>query len=228
MGLLLGFAPFIVFALAEKILGAAPALFSAALTSVALLLRDRLRGQREINLLEAASALMFGVLALWVMWHGSEPWSVWRVRLWVDGGLVLIVLLGMAVGRPFTLAYARRRVSVEVARQPAFLRGNQIVAGAWAVAFAVLTAADLLMVLRPESQTWIAVGLTLGALSAAAWFSRWFPSRAKRRALTRASLRQSKPDDFDSAGGARAADSASSQSDLLKARPAGSAMERRP
>ena len=182
MGALLGFLPFIVFALAERSLGVVPGLAGAALVSVALLLRDRLRGQRELNILEAGSALLFGALTAWALLAGTDGWSVWRVRLWVDGGLTLVALLGMALRRPFTLPYARRQVSAQAAASPAFLRTNQIISGVWALAFAVLGAADLLMVLRPQTPLQVGVGLTLAALAAAAWFTRWYPARVRARA----------------------------------------------
>jgi hypothetical protein len=185
MGALLGFLPFVVFALAERSLGVVPGLAGAALVSVALLLRElmsaRSRGEREINILEAGSALLFGALTAWALLAGTENWSVWRVRLWVDGGLMLVVLFGMALRRPFTLPYARRQVSAQVAASPAFLRTNQIISGAWALAFAVLSAADLQMVLRPQTPLQVGVGLTLAALAGAAWFTRWYPARVRAR-----------------------------------------------
>ena len=182
MGALLGFLPFIVFALVERSLGVVPGLAGAALVSVALLLRDRLRGQRELNILEAGSALLFGALTAWALLAGTDGWSVWRVRLWVDGGLTLVVLLGMALRRPFTLPYARRQVSAQAAASPAFLRTNQVISGVWALAFAVLSGVDLLMLLRPQMPLQVGVGLTLAALAGAAWFTRWYPARVRARA----------------------------------------------
>ncbi len=183
MGMLLGFAPFIVFALVEKLAGALPGLVGAALVSIALLLRDRLRGEHAPNVLEAGSALLFTMLAVLAWRQGAQEWTLWRVRLWVDGGLLLVVLLGMLLQRPFTLQYARRQVSPEVARRPAFLRVNLLLSGVWALAFAVLAATDLLMVLRPATDAWVAVALTVGAMGAAAWFTVWYPRRLRAAAL---------------------------------------------
>lgn len=185
MGALLGFLPFIVFALGERVLGLVPALVGAAAVSLALLLRERMRGQREVNVLEAGSAVLFGALAVWVGSGGGAGGSVWWVRAWVDGGLTLVVLLGMTLGRPFTLTYARRQVSAQVAAGATFMRTNQCISGVWALAFAVLTAVDLLMVLRPATPLGVGTGLTLGALAAAAWFTRWYPARVRARALAR-------------------------------------------
>lgn len=92
----------------------------------------------------------------------------------VDGGLLLIVLASIAAGRPFTLHHARLRVSADVERSARFLHTNKILSGAWALAFAVLAAVDLLMVTHPDTPGRLAIGSTLAALAAAAWFTKTY------------------------------------------------------
>jgi hypothetical protein len=181
MGALLGFAPFIGFALVENMWDVVPGVAAGALISIALLVFDRLKGQRDVNILEAGSAVMFTVLTGLAFANGGGAWSLWRVRLWVDGGLLLIVLGSIAAGRPFTLHHARRRVSAEVARSARFLRTSNILSGAWALAFAFLVAADLLMVLHPETPVRIAIGVAVAALAAAAWFTKSYTTRVRNQ-----------------------------------------------
>lgn len=181
MGAFMAFAPFIAFSLVEKTAGPVPGLAAGALMSVALLVRDRLRGQREINILEMGSALMFGSLAVLALIGDPEAWTLWRVRLWVDTGLLLIVAFSLAVRRPFTMHHARRRVSPDVARTAAFLRANDVLSGVWALAFAGLIVADALMVWWPETPVSIAVALTLASLAGAAAFTGWYAGRLKAR-----------------------------------------------
>lgn len=70
--------------------------------------------------------MLFGGLAVWTaLAHGE--WSVVGVRLWVDAGLLAIVLISMAVGQPFTLQYARERIAQEVRNTPEFIRSNYII-----------------------------------------------------------------------------------------------------
>ena len=64
------------------------------------------------------------------------------VRLAVDGGLLVIVLVSLAIGMPFTLQYARESVPKEFWTVPLFITTNQRITAAWAAAFAVMTAAD--------------------------------------------------------------------------------------
>jgi hypothetical protein len=181
MGALLGFAPFIGFALIEKVLGIVPGLATGALISIGLLAFDRFKGQRDVNILEAGSAVMFTVLTGWASASAGDAWSLWRVRLWVDGSLLLIVLASIGAGRPFTLHHARQRVSEEVAASARFLRTNNVLSGVWALAFAGLVLVDLLMVIRPETPVRLAVWLTLAALGAAAWFTKTYTARLRSR-----------------------------------------------
>ena len=182
VGSMLAFAPFVAFALVEKLLGLLAGLVAGALVSIALLARDRLLGEREVNILEAGSALMFSGLAVLAWSGGTEAWTIWTVRLSVDSGLTLLVLFSIAIRRPFTIQHARHRVSAEIARKSAFLRANMLLSGVWALVFAVLAAADALMVLRPQTPVWIAVVMTLGALLAAFKFTISFAARRQATA----------------------------------------------
>lgn len=179
MGILLGFSPFIAFALVERLLGPTSGLAAGAAMSLGLLLRDRLRGDRDLNLLEAGSAFLFTLLTVIALTGDASAWTVWRVRLSVDLGLLLIVLFSLGIGRPFTLHEARRRLAPEVASSPAFLRGNFVLSSVWAGAFAVLTAVDAWMVLHPDASAALAVGLTLTAL-AAAFIYTWLLATGRR------------------------------------------------
>jgi hypothetical protein len=66
----------------------------------------------SVKLLETGTLLLFGGLTLLQLVMG-EQWSIADVRLRVDAGLLLIVLLTMVLGRPFSLQYARERVTPE-------------------------------------------------------------------------------------------------------------------
>src|ERR1700744_2065074 len=124
MALLLAFSPFLAFLAGEHLLGVVPALCAGCAVAVALLARERLRGARELNALEVGTAVLFGTLALAAVFMTGVAWSVGLVRLVVDCGLMLLVLAGVAAGRPFTLSIARTRATPERAASPAFLPVN--------------------------------------------------------------------------------------------------------
>ncbi len=102
MGILLAFAPFIAFALVDWLAGSTPGLIAGAVVSAALLARDWMTPGRTPKILEVGAAALFVGLALYAV-LGSASWSVIGVRVCVDAGLLAIVLVSMAVGRPFTL-----------------------------------------------------------------------------------------------------------------------------
>jgi hypothetical protein len=59
MGTLLAFAPFIVFAIVDRLIGSTAGLFAGAATSAALLLRDCLSDGRSPKVLEIGTFLLF-------------------------------------------------------------------------------------------------------------------------------------------------------------------------
>ncbi len=164
MALLLAFSPFLAFLVGEHLLGVVPALCAGCAVAVALLVRERLRGAREVNVLEAGTAVLFGALAACAASMTNVAWSVGLVRLVVDGGLMLLVLAGAAAGRPFTLAIARARVTPERAGTPAFLRLNRLVAVVWAAAFGVLAIADVVLILQPSWPLAIPIAISAAGL----------------------------------------------------------------
>jgi hypothetical protein len=148
MNLLLAFAPFIVFVIVERLVGILAGLAAGAVAAAALLMRDLVTPGRSPKLLEAGTLLLFGGLTLLQLALG-EPWSIADVRLRVDAGLLLIVLLTMVLGRPFSLQYARERVAPEHWDQPGFVRVNYVISAAWALAFGVLVVADVVIDVMP-------------------------------------------------------------------------------
>ncbi|SCK57284.1 hypothetical protein VAR608DRAFT_6033 [Variovorax sp. HW608] len=179
MQILLAFAPFIAFAALSRMVPVTLALAAAALVAIVQLLNDVARHKRSIRILEVGTALLFCGLAL-VAWSRGGAWGIAEVRFWVDGGLFLIVAFSMLIRQPFTLQYARERVSPEIAARPQFLRVNQILSGVWALAFLVLTAADHVMARMPQVPLWIGIALSVGAMVFAFWFTSWYPERQRR------------------------------------------------
>jgi hypothetical protein len=99
----------------------------------------------------------------------------------VDGGLTLIVLISIALRQPFTLQYAREKVDPALWDSPRFLRVNYVISAAWALAFAVLTLADLLMAYVPQLPHSAGIILTVLAIVAALRFTSWYPAQAARQ-----------------------------------------------
>jgi hypothetical protein len=176
--LLLAFAPFILFVLIERLAGIPAGLAAGAAASAFLVIRDLLTPGRGIKLLELGTFFLFGLLTLYALAF-NPPWSIAAVRLRVDAGLMLIVLASLALRQPFSLQYARQSVDQAHWDSPGFLHVNYVISAAWAAAFAVLVLADLMMVYVPALPHEGGVVVTLVALSAAAWFTSWYPEQRR-------------------------------------------------
>jgi hypothetical protein len=176
LGLLLAFAPFIAFAVFDRLTSSSLALWAGAATSALLLLRDVTSRGRKTKVLEVGTMLLFSGLAIYA--SALQPdWSIVSVRLRVDAGLLLIVLVTILIRRPFTLQYAREQAPREVWESSEFIRVNYVISAVWAAAFAAMVAADLLLVYRTDLPPRIGIIITILALVGAFKFTQWYPER---------------------------------------------------
>lgn len=175
LGILLAFAPFLAFALIDRLSGPTEGLIAGAVVSAALLLRDLIQG-RTAKVLEIGTAILFGGLALYAL-LGRPSWSVVGVRLVVDAGLLLIVLASLVMRRPFTLQYARERVAPELWGEPEFVRTNYVITAVWALAFAVMVVAELVLLYVPDVPPRAGIVAIVLALVGAVKFTGWYPER---------------------------------------------------
>jgi hypothetical protein len=176
MGILLGFAPFVAFAVAANVWNGETGLIVGA-GIAALLLAKELIKKRPPKILEFGTFLMFASVLAWSKIFPFDL-SVLSVRLRVDIGLLCVILISMAVGKPFTVQYARERVPAERARSPQFMKINFVITTVWALAFVCIVAADGLMLYVPSVPMRIAVAVTILALVGAYKFTGWYPSHA--------------------------------------------------
>jgi hypothetical protein len=111
----------------------------------------------------------------------APQWTVATVRLAVDAGLLAIVLVSLAIDRPFTLQYAREQVPKEFWDLPQFRAVNRLITAAWAGAFAILVAADAAAEYVSWIPIWIDVAASVAAFLAAVGFTIWYPAAVRRR-----------------------------------------------
>ena len=107
MGILLSFAPFILFVIIERLEGVKTGLLVAAFVSAALPARNFIGPRKTAKVLEIGTAILFAVLAAYAC-LSNFTWPLAGVRLCVDAGLLLVVLVSMAVRQPFTLQLCPR------------------------------------------------------------------------------------------------------------------------
>ena len=147
MALFLILAPFATFATLIMLSTVTISLAAAALVSLGLVGRDLYLG-RSLKMLAAGGMALFVAL---LGYHAlaSAELAPNTVRLAVDGGLLVIALMSIALRKPFTLQYAREIVDAETSRKPAFLRINYVLSWVWSVAFLLMLAADAIALCLP-------------------------------------------------------------------------------
>jgi hypothetical protein len=93
--------------------------------------------------------------------------------------LLLIVIVSMAIGRPFTWQSAREQVPSELWDRPEFIRTNYVITGVWALAFAAMVAAELALLYVPGMPRRLGVVAIILALVGAVKFTGWYPEGAR-------------------------------------------------
>jgi hypothetical protein len=172
-------APYGAFALLMLMTSMATGLFVSAGICLAVIAFDIMRG-RSIKLLGAGTSLIFTTLGFYQA-LSNVPLSNIGVRIAVDGGLLLVGLLSLAVRKPFTLQYAREMTDVETSSLPQFVAANYVITWVWVAAFLLMVAANLLLLNFPELPLWSEFVIALAIRNPALFFSKWYPDRRRRK-----------------------------------------------
>lgn len=177
MGILLGFAPFILFSLLTG-LSVSLALWVAFAAAFAIGIRDFLH-TKMLRLLDVVCLALFALLAIYSGFiQPSLP--VQAVRMIADIGLLLLAIISIAMRNPFTTQYARDDAPEELWNTAAFIRANYVLATVWSVAFAVMATADAYATFNKKFPLSLDVAAGLGALALAIVFTVRYPAGSRR------------------------------------------------
>jgi hypothetical protein len=179
MSILISLAPFAVCFVLMRLVSPSAGLTGALLASLVLCL-DMWRRGASVKILELGGLVLFGLLITYTLLVAPR-WSVATVRLVVDGGLLAMVLVSLAIGRPFTLQYARERVPKAFWSSPVFFATNRVITAVWAAAFAGLVVADAAAEYILAVPRWLDVATSIAVFAGAVWFTRWYPDVVRRR-----------------------------------------------
>jgi len=91
-------------------------------------------------------------------------------------------VISIAIRQPFTLQYARESVPQALWSSREFLRTNDVISAVWALAFAVLVAADFVLLTMPDLPPRFGIIATVLALVGALKFTAWYPNRDRTAA----------------------------------------------
>ena len=131
--------------------------------------------------------LVFFALATVSVVAFENMWTIRFLGVLANGALALGTWIGVCLGKPFTLDYAREHADPSLWRAPEFIRSNTIVTSVWGAAFTANTVLAwgktrhaLVSDLAYEV---LSYALLLGALA----FTSWYTKRVRaRRAATAA------------------------------------------
>ena len=154
-------------------------LFAAAAMCLAAIAHD-VRGGRSVKLLGAGSAMLFAAFGAYLA-LSHHVWSSSAVKLAVDAGILAIALASLAIGKPFTLQYAREMVDANTAQLPEFLTANYVITWAWALAIALMMTANALVICLPGLPLWSGLAMVFAARTSAVYFTRWYPEHRKAK-----------------------------------------------
>ena len=179
MNLIVGFAPFILFALLSR-LSADLALWVAFAAAFVVTIRDFVESP-SLRLLDIGSLVLFGLLAL-VRGFLDPNLSLAAVRFIAELSLFLLLAIPLVLKRPFSVDYARLDPKEAGWPQSLFLKVNYLVSSVWVVAFAVMAIADGAVTFAPELPLYASIAVSVVALAAAVTFTLRYPTLAARRA----------------------------------------------
>jgi hypothetical protein len=178
MGILLGFTPFIVFALLTG-LSVSLAIWVAFAISFALAIRD-FASTKTIRVLDGGGMILFGALAL-IAGFIAPSLSMQALRFIIDTGLLLIAVASLVIRNPFTLQYAREQAAPELWNDAAFIRANYVITAVWALAFAAMAAADAVATFTKHFPLPLDIAAGLGVLAIAILFTARYPAFTRAR-----------------------------------------------
>jgi hypothetical protein len=171
---LLGLSPFLAFALLCSFGKPLIALSAGTAASAALIVRSVSR-RRSLKLLEVGTFCLFLALTIYAASAGKQL-PILLVRVFVDGGLTVLMAASLAIGKPFTAQYAMETAPRAHWSDPQFLRKNFNISGSWTVAFLFMTIIEGAMILRPDFPKIVGTVAIILALGTAMLFTRRFAS----------------------------------------------------
>jgi hypothetical protein len=178
MSVILGFAPFIAFFALSSLISPLAGLAAAFAISLIMTGLNWKRG-KSFKILDVGSLVLFGSITLIILVVAPD-WSIGEVGLAVNGGLTLISLLSLVIGRPFTLQYAKEQIPKQYWNTPLFIRTNQLITIVWTLAFAISTGATAASIYLPRIPHWLDITVAIAGLAVAIWFTRWYPALVRR------------------------------------------------
>jgi len=113
----------------------------------------------------------------------ENMWTARYMGVLANGALAAGTWLTLAMGKPFTLEYARDHTDPSRWNEPLFIRTNYLMTSVWGVAFTLGTTLAWLKTLPTGQPEWLLETTNYSVLVSCVAFSSWYPEVAKRKAM---------------------------------------------
>ena len=178
MNLVIGFAPFLLFAVLSR-LSADLALWVAFAAAFVVTIRDFVESP-SLRLLDAGSFLLFAALALGRGFLDPNL-PLATVRFLAATFMFLLLGVPLLCKRPFSMEYARLDPR-EAGWPPAlFIKVNYLVSAVWTAAFLAMALADGAVAFNPRLPLYASVAVSVIALALAITFTLRYPALVAKR-----------------------------------------------
>jgi len=179
VGYLLGFLPWIVFAVVSSFAWQWAALLAWTI-SVYFVVKNRRAGVRaDAQILDFGAIAYFGALAVVAFADANSPLQAYESGL-SSAWLALIAAVSLLVRRPFTLGIAKHRTAPEIWRTPAFHHTSTVLTSVWAAGFA-FSAIGTLACEATGTGVWLRVVIQALALAVPATFTHRYVKAVRAR-----------------------------------------------
>lgn len=179
MGTLTTFMSFFAFVAASWAIGADAGLVIGLLAAFAVLMRYW--GDPERRVFEPCVFALFSLMALYDG-LGEPMWTTSGVLVRVEVGMLLCIFASVLARRPSTQPAARALIGGDTkkAQGVAFLRINDILCAAWALAFTSMIAGELMRQNWPDGDPFTSPLVMICAVSLAEYFCRRYVQYGSR------------------------------------------------
>lgn len=118
----------------------------------------------------------FSYASVAVIGFGNR-WAALHMGILANAALAAGAWGGIAMGNPFSAAYARAHTAQEIWNSPGFTRANNVITAVWAGVFSLNALLAWGKMTRPS---WMWEAASYGFLIAAAWFTSWYSARSRQ------------------------------------------------
>jgi hypothetical protein len=126
------------------------------------------------------AGLLFFVLATTAVVGFDNMWTARHLGVLANGTLAIATWTTIAIGKPFSLDYARDNADPALWDQPDFLRANIVISAVWAAAFSVNAALAWGKMAGFLLSGFAYEAVSYALLIGAAVFTTWYPTHLRR------------------------------------------------